>query len=53
MGGYATRAIHPRPERRGFPRSPDKDILLVVENGNLDGATAPGAFVLAQIPVFS
>ena len=28
-------------------------ILRLAENGNLDGATAPGAFVLAQIPVFS
>ncbi len=28
MGGYATRAIHPRPERRGFPRSPDKAAFL-------------------------
>ncbi len=31
----------------------NKYILLVAENGNLDGAKAPGAFALAQIPVFS
>lgn len=27
MDGYAVRAIHPRPERRGFPRKPVNSLL--------------------------
>ena len=29
------------------------NIFLAAENGNLDGAKAPGAFALFQIPVFN